>query len=172
MIYPIKLVTPEEAFGQSLKVGGILKKQEEPIAVPDCPDCPEVPPACEVACRGFDLIVHDTVFGFTASSFYSADHSQLFYSGVAGIYIPQGEWCGHRRRFVFTAGDLGDGYETDTTSNATEGETAFTFTSHASPVSLQSGTLSYQIDLTDAAPGSETWTDLCVVMTIQQGSPA
>lgn len=165
----MKFVTPAEAFGVDVKVG-VQLNDEEAIVVPDCPECPECPPVeeCVVECRGWDVIEYDLFTNQTQKEFHDADFTSSNYTIY--VFMPQGEWCRHKRRFVLTAGTLGTlgtHYDVDIASNTTDGETAFGFTTLIGGGFMTNcGTLNYQIDLTDAQPGSETWTDICPTVTV------
>lgn len=163
--YGLQLV-PKGAIPEDLNVG--LRMTDEPaVEVPDCPECPECPEqVCEVECRGWDVVTRDRALGLVTKTFHDDDFSA---TGAPLVLIPQGEWCGHRRRFVFDPGTLGvegTDYTKLIVSNDDDGETAFVANLEYALDGTFCGTLKYQIDLTDADPGSETWTDLCTTATI------
>jgi hypothetical protein len=84
---------------------------------------------------------------------------------VSMMLQPVIDRCGHRTRFVITDGTMdwtwalpmtdGDGI-----SGTTQDAIDFLWFSGIASTPPRAGTVQMQIDLTDAAPGDETWTDI------------
>jgi len=168
MRYGLTLV-PQGAFAQDVALG--IQLQDEPVVVvpEECPECP--PSTCEVECYGWDV----------STSYANGTENQMFTSayrttsGVVeilregvGTFSPQGEWCGHRTRFVVDPGNWEAGYAVTILSGADGEKTAIinfrTITDYTA-----TGSIAFQIDLTDAEPGGETWTDICTPLAVKQG---
>lgn len=169
-----------------------------PEDCPPCPECPECPPECAVVCWGWSIVAHQAVgtggypytdvelsdrnsAGFPLVKAYNSTNfnvggneeikSPLAYLGKGYGFTLSifGNFCGHKIRYVVTPGT----WVANTiryVSLAGHGMAAvqIIWTSNAFDFGA-GGTVKAQIDLTDAADGAETWTDLCGIIRIIQG---
>jgi hypothetical protein len=169
MRYGLQFV-PQGAFAQDVALG--IQLQDEPVVVvpEECPECP--PGACEVECYGWDYFSASIVGGPAITTFGNRELTITHSLGQesALVLIPQGEWSGHRTQFVVDPGAWDAGYEV-TIASGDDGESSILITFHAFTNYGAAGTVTFQIDLTDAAPGGETWTDICDVATVSQAPP-
>lgn len=178
MRYPIDLVSPTVAFGAEVKIGVQLGVEPPPLEIPDCPNCP---PGCEVLCYGWqmarfgavgtggypytDVQIADgpSVFAAYPSAFTAEEylvHYGITYQREGFLFVPVGEFCGHKLRLVVDEGSW-DTHTLIYSNTATLTPSAMLLFNTISIGSGNTGTIKAQIDLTDAALGSETWTDIC-----------
>lgn len=190
MRYGLTLV-PQGAFPTDVGVG--IQLQDEPaVIVPDEPaPCPECPGACEPTCVAWWITIAG-VQGLPDSFHFAAAQPQ-FFSAVSSpstinvnvhdfefatawdpsdflyaIVTPNIQRCGHRTRFVITqdSNDPG-GYTQLPGADANSMETIWVIWGPPWDTPNWSTAIKLQIDLTDAAPGSETWTDICSTINLR-----
>lgn len=178
MRYPIKLVPTSEAFGPDVKLG-IQLLPEQAIVVPpptECPECPETPPSdCVVSCDGWvwsSYLFFGDAFWVNAVGVVpcpGGGNVDIYGNpGTISLFAQFNNRCGHATQIVWTPGGL-DGYVNfQEIPNVGEHWSIGVqlFWADGAPPTGASGTLSIQIDLTDAIEGSETWTDVCCPVTI------
>lgn len=169
---PIQLVTTSEAFGPDLTVGVQLLDEPAIEIPPECPECSE----CVVECYGW-LVGSYFPLGGTLGGGASLYAPDVFVDGEylirygednAILLVPIGEFCGHKLRIVVDEGDW-DSHTIVYSSTATLTPRASIIFDAWTPDSEKTGTVKVQIDLTDAAEGEETWTDICGTIRITVG---
>lgn len=173
MRYGLQWADPDAVFPQDTFVGAQLVP-EEPIVVP--PECPECPPAseCEVLCVGWGYVItQDAGFVYTVSGFTSDTSPTLGVPNAAArggsaALFPGGQFCGHRLRFMTTPTGLTEGtdYTKSIIANISGNYVLGLMLLFGTAITTGSVLIQAQIDLTDAEPGSETWTDICTPLTI------
>lgn len=191
MRYGLQLV-PHGAFPQDIALG--IHLQDEPVVIiPDaCPVATPCVPSCThwqywifahaylgSETRNCDIHTWGAGFGFDSGALTGADGATvtLSTSQSGGVHlkyefyvvlIPIIQTCGHRLRFV-TTGENGF-FSSLLVTNDVDGNNAEALTysgnfGATSPAHLTT-TAKVQIDLTDAALGLETWTDLGPVVEL------
>jgi hypothetical protein len=145
-------------FPQDIHFG--IQLEDETIVVPEeCPECPECPPStCEVACVGIDVYEIKPTH-FQCNRRFS-DPGYNWPTGGVLVLVPVGEWCGHQTRWLIDEGTLSG--HTILPALAVDRDVSIAIQMGTSG----SGTFQFQIDLTDAAPGEETWTNMCSLVSV------
>jgi hypothetical protein len=176
-----------DPFPQDLSLG--IELDDEPVVeVPEpviCDECPECPEPCEVECWGWLSIRSDNA-GFSNFANFASQSTIDNYLGLFGGVYPisaylsvpgemltllmQGNFCGHKIRYVL---DLNGNSATVAHIPNGPGSPFATWGETALRISAITGSndmfVQPQIDLTDAATGEETWTDVCHRVRIVPG---
>lgn len=164
MRYGITLV-PQGVIAPDVGVGITLQPLAAIVAPEECPECP--PAGCEVGFEAWNIIYtvdlcfvtqYESTFQYPCPlefPFYpSPAPGQLEMLTWALRGFPYGCFCGHALRFVFDPGSITGAY-----TFYSDG-VYWAYTSDPNSGSSGIGTVQAQIDLTDAEPGDETWTDI------------
>lgn len=184
--------TDASPFPQDVTLGiEMLDETVIPVAedVADCPECPECPEACVPLFDHVKIVVagltglewtcssavinldagggDEVNFDYRLGGFLSTDNPFALY------IFPIMQRCGHRTRFVATQGtaDWTSAQFGDDLSDPYSDYMRLSWTTSSDVVTSRTGTVRVQIDLTDAAPGSETWTDFGPLINIIDFSP-
>jgi hypothetical protein len=153
-------------FPQDVNFG--IQLEDETIVVPEeCPECPEAV-GCEVACYGVDAYLISASNPPSISALRYINPGTISAAAETAVVLaPAGEWCGHRTRFLVDEGTWVD--HTISILSGDDGEKSIGLTWGYS--GSGTGTVQFQIDLTDAAPGEETWSAVCPLIEIYVAPP-